>query len=99
MQRLLEQLGIALIQAGGKLLAQLALSRWRNGCDDMAPPDRWAIFGLHACIVPSTLRPQPQRQGGDLCGARVDVHAVDVVFDDLSRYVAQKCRFVLICLA
>ena len=49
-----------------------------------------------AYIVPGTLRPQPQRQGGYLRSAWVNVHAVDVVFDDQARHVAQKYRLVFV---
>ena len=49
--------------------------------------------------MPSALRSQPQRQGGDLRGARIDVHTVDVVLDDQARHVARECRLVFIGLA
>ncbi|MNP73280.1 hypothetical protein D3C76_1699740 [compost metagenome] len=49
--------------------------------------------------MPSTLCPQPQRQGGDLRGTWVDVHPVDVVFDNQTRHIARKSRFVFVGLA
>ena len=94
-----EQFGVELIQVGGDLLAQVQFPRRRGGGDNMALPDGGAVPGLDPGLVPGPLGPQPQGQGGDLGGAGVDVHAVEVVLDDQAGDVAQKGRFVRISLA
>ena len=46
--------------------------------------------GLTPLGLPGALRPQPERQPGDLHGPRVDVDAVDVVLDDQARHIAAQ---------
>src|SRR6266540_971251 len=50
--------------------------------------------GFDALLLPRALSAQPDAQARDLDCAGVDVYAVQVVFDDQARNVAQKLLFI-----
>ena len=69
-------------QVAHELAQQVVLARHRFGADDVDLFDPWPLPHLDPHLSPCALRSQPQRQRGDLHGARVDVDAVQVVLQD-----------------
>src|SRR5208337_3419044 len=69
------------IEAAGEFVNQRSITRHRLRNDDMSAPDARPVGCSHAQVFPSPLRPQPQRQRSDLCAARIDVHAIEIMFN------------------
>src|SRR5262245_3208880 len=65
----------------------------------MPASDLWPILRLYARLMPSTLRPKPERERSNLRRARIDLDAVDVVLDNQLRGIVQERRLVRIGLA
>ncbi|MNV61231.1 hypothetical protein D3C71_1537320 [compost metagenome] len=65
----------------------------------MALANTRTIFGFYTCVMPSALRTQPQCECGYLRRARIDIYAVDVVFNDQARRIAEVRILIGVSLA
>ena len=62
----------------------------RLGDDDTSSVDGRSVGSFDSGFSPCSLRSKPKGEGGDLCCARIDVHAVQVVLDYQRRQSAIK---------
>src|SRR5262249_31928393 len=60
------------------------------GADKIRPGNARTIAGLNARLVPCAVGAQPKGKAGNLNTPRVDFYAMEVVFDDEARHLAQE---------
>src|SRR5581483_2030697 len=70
------------LEARCEILDQRGVARHRLGQDDVRATNRRPLHRRNLELLPCTLGAKPERQRSDLRGARVDVHAVEIVLNN-----------------